>query len=611
MSQIDNIFIQVRARLQQQGVKLWEEPYYSEDLGSIEAALEILASEYSQFFRISEDHCKCVLTELQDNALRKLAARKEFSATGVATFKVRRIGNVGGTTSMLDIKCDLNALGSELQAAIAQKLKLEDANQVRCIAGGKMVAASVTLAAQKLANNQQLIVIVGQEDSKKEALYERINRIKADVEAVVSSQNQLMEMEDQNGSLVFLPPAENSALLTGLGLCEKAKAAMQREDYEESLLLLLEADERFATCNSKFLESVDNYALLNLDIVWCYLCLKNVTQLPDAERRLGICERSFRRSYGEGFQRLFALKGKACPERALIMRLQLLQGVVLFHQNRRDEAFERFEAASSMLRELKVNEEQLAQLVEMGFDVGESRLALRSCNGTGNVERAVQFIQERRQQLKDARKESKVERRMQRRLNRSNTSDCDWVNPRSICTLTEMGFNRKLATLALQKTKNDVPQAVDLLQTQSQELTASLPEKDITADTDQLSHLLQLGFDEPAVRAALESTSNNVERAIECLLRAFDNEKELNETVERISKLASQEDGPSTSKSSGSLPPSPIVKKVLRQAKTEIEAMKAYERFNSDLSQSDQDYLDLPLVQEEQLLAEYRALLEQ
>ncbi|KAH8409075.1 hypothetical protein KR009_006286 [Drosophila setifemur] len=617
MSSIDNLFLQVRSRLQSEAIKLWEEPFYSEEFGSIEGAMEVLAKEYSGFLGIDADRCKCILTELQDNALRKLEARREFTATGVATFKVRRIDNRGGTTTMLDIKCDLNSLGSDLQAAIAAKLELPDPNHVKCIAGGKMVDSNVTLSAQQLKNNQQLIVIIGQGDNRNGALYERINRIKADVEAVVSSQNQLMEMEDQNGSPVFLPPAENRALLTGLGYCEKARAAIQREDFDEALLLLLEADERFAACNSQFLDAVDNYALLNLDIVWCYLCLKNVTQLPDAERRLAICEKSFQRSYGERYERLYSLKGKACPERALIMRLQLLQGVVFFHQNRRDEAFERFEAASALLSELKVNDSQLAMLVEMGFELSESRLALRSCSGAGNVERAVQFIHERRQQLNDARTQSKAERSIQRRLTRSEPGrDCDWVNPRSICTLTEMGFERRLAALALQKTKNDVPKAVELLQTQSAELRAALPPRDCSVDADQLAHLLQLGFDEPAVRAALESTSNNVDRAIEYLLRAFQSEEELNRTVERISQMVAgtggqvDDDGPSTSNSNPA-PPSPIIKSVLRQARTEIEALKAYERFNSDLSQNDQDYLDLPLIQEEQLLNEYRNLLEQ
>ncbi|KAH8344529.1 hypothetical protein KR084_005944 [Drosophila pseudotakahashii] len=612
MSNLDNIFIQVRSRLQSEGVKLWEEPYYSEDLGSIEGALENLAKEYSRVMGFDVCRCKFILTELQENALRKLAARREFSSTGVATFKVRRIDKHSGTT-MLDIKCDLNSLGSDLQAVIADKLQLPRAEHVKCIAAGRMVAANATLADQLLRNNQQLMVVVGDGDNAGEALYERINRVKADVQAVVSSQNRLIEMEDQNGSPVFLPPAENRALLLGLGFCEKARAAILREDFEEGLLLLLEADESFATCDSQFLESVDNYALLNLDIVWCYLCLKNVTQLPDAERRLAICGRNFRRSYGENFERLYSMKGKACPERALIMRLQLLQGVVMFHQNRRDEAFERFEAANILLRELKINGEQLALLVEMGFEAQEARLALRSCSGDSNIEAAVQFIQERRQQLKDARKQSKAERALQRRLMRSNANDCDWVNPRSVCTLTEMGFESGLATAALKRSKNDLARAVELLQTEADELRAALPRNSVASDQDKLAQLLQLGFNEDNSRVALENASNNMERAIECLLRAFQSEDELRETIERVGRMTF--DGPSTSNASiiegQTAPPSPLIEAVLKHARSEIETYKAFERFNADISQNDMDYLDLPLVQEEKVLQEYLGLLQQ
>ena len=38
----------------------------------------------------------------------------------------------------------------------------------------------------------------------------------------------------------------------------------------------------FRQCSAAILQSVDNYAILCLDIVWCYLCLKNVDDLPDA-----------------------------------------------------------------------------------------------------------------------------------------------------------------------------------------------------------------------------------------------------------------------------------------------------------------------------------------
>lgn len=57
------------------------------------------------------------------------------------------------------------------------------------------------------------------------------------------------------------------------------------------------------------LENVDNYGILNLDIVWCYLNLQSVKQLPDAYERLCQCELSFMRSYGPQFERLITLKG--------------------------------------------------------------------------------------------------------------------------------------------------------------------------------------------------------------------------------------------------------------------------------------------------------------
>lgn len=150
------------------------------------------------------------------------------------------------------------------------------------------------------------------------------------------------------------------------------------------------------------------------------------------------------------------------------------------------------------------------------------------------------------------------------------------------------------------------------MQSHANELLAALPKTRVSADADHLAHLRQLGFDEDSVRAALESTSNNMERAIEFLLRAFRSEGELEETMKRITELASNGgDGPSTSNSNGEAPPSPIIDAVLRQARAEMETYKAYQRFNADLSQNDQEYLDLPLIQEEHILAEYRNLLEQ
>lgn len=141
-----------------------------------------------------------------------------------------------------------------------------------------------------------------------------------------------------------------------------------------------------------------------------------------------------------------------------------------------------------------------------------------------------------------------------------------------------------------------------------------MPETE-SADNLQLAALLQLGFTEPAARAALESTRNNLEQATDFLLKAMQSEEELLQTVERVTQLARSGAGAGSdataSTSQGASVSGSLIDAVLHKAKEEVEAYQAYKRLHADLQQNDQDYLDLPLQQEEQLLAEYRNLLEQ
>ncbi|KAH8330614.1 hypothetical protein KR067_005656 [Drosophila pandora] len=614
MSQIDNTFIRLRARLRERNIKLWEEPYYFEGVGSIESEMDRLAGDLCGDLGISVSNCRCALTELQDSALRKLAARMEFNQTGLATFNVRCVDSKGGTAQMMDIKCPLNGLGSDLQKEVAKKLNVSDYSHVKCISGGRIIDGLKPLASQGVKNNQQIMVVVGGQQQG-EDLHERIQRIRADVEVIAAADDRFMEMEDQDGRPIFLPPDENRSLLMAMGLCEKARAAMRREQFDEALLLLLEADELFSRCNSKFLDAVDNYALLNLDIVWCYLCLKNITQLPDAQRRLDICEKSFRRSYGDQFDRLYSIRGSSCPERALIMRLHLLQGVLFFHQNRRDEAYEKLEEASRALDELKVNDDQLSALLEMGYEESDARLALRST--AGNVDGAIQFIQERREKVKAERRNAAPARRVNQEMREANAGG-DWVDPRSVCRLMEMGYERVLIVEALRRTHNDLDQSLELLQRHSNDLRANLPTTPV-ADETLLSTLQQLGFDLPSARAALETTSNDFKKSVEFLLKSFSNEEELLRVISAMTKLL-EEYAPSGSNRPSTNSSIPVVnlsndmlsliQSVLGKAKLEMESYTAFKRFHEDLSGNHLEYLDLPLIQEEQILSEYRHLLE-
>lgn len=88
--------------------------------------------------------------------------------------------------------------------------------------------------------------------------------------------------------------------------------------------------------------------------------------MPDAENRLQICERHFKKSYGENLNRVMTLKGNAANERALIMRMHLLQAILHFHQNQRNLAYELLSTADLEWQQLQVNDEMVNSLIEMG-----------------------------------------------------------------------------------------------------------------------------------------------------------------------------------------------------------------------------------------------------
>ena len=138
-------------------------------------------------------------------------------------------------------------------------------------------------------------------------------------------------------------------------------------------MLLLEADREFSACGSELLEMVDNYAILSLDIAWCYLSVHAVSELPDAEQKLARCEEKFKSSYGRNMERVAALKGSQSNELALMARLHLLQGVVAFHLGRDREARLQLEKVSTEMQLLSVDEMELMEIVSMGYTLHSRR----------------------------------------------------------------------------------------------------------------------------------------------------------------------------------------------------------------------------------------------
>lgn len=93
-----------------------------------------------------------------------------------------------------------------------------------------------------------------------------------------------------------------------------------------------------------------------------------MTQLPDAVKRLKICEQNFKKSYGENLDRVVSLKGNAVNEKALIMRLHLLQAILHFHQNQQVDALRLLSQAQLEFEQLQISESSVTALVEMGTE---------------------------------------------------------------------------------------------------------------------------------------------------------------------------------------------------------------------------------------------------
>lgn len=129
-----------------------------------------------------------------------------------------------------------------------------------------------------------------------------------------------------------------------------------------------------------------------------------------------------------------------------------------------------------------------------------------------------------------------------------------------------------------------------------------------------------IGFREDMARLALETSHNDIDKSVDFLIRTFTNENELLATMEEVAKkseqaaiciTASSEVSVNPSTSTAAAPNNNIFRNVMRKAKSEIESLQAYKRFNKDLPENENDYLDLSLIQEEQLLTDYKRLLEQ
>lgn len=387
-------------------------------------------------------------------------------------------------------------------------------------------------------------------------------------------------------------------------LYEKGRVQLKTERFSDALVLFLEADDELKTCQSNLIQSVDNIALLNLDIVWCYLNLKSIMQLPDAEVRLKVCEDNFKRSYGENLSRVQSVKGSSENERSLIARLHLMFGILYFHQNRRNEAKVMFDIAEREIQELKVDEVSVAMLMDMGYSKAEAVTGLRS--SFNSIDGAVNFILDRRQKFSASRKEGKKERDAEKLVNNLGFS----ANPRSVVTLHDMGFPQELCALALQKCKDDIEQALNLLQNNQNELKVELA-KTIKPNEKYIQQLISLGFDKSIAENMLKINANNFQQALDAMLEMGKDPNlphQMMSMIDALKDVTGEASSSSTAGTSASSSIQSVTNKLKAQAEKAQAEQTAFGELSNDLDHlnDDDEYLTNTLEKEAALLKQYR-----
>ncbi|XP_034415997.1 NEDD8 ultimate buster 1 [Cyclopterus lumpus] len=571
-----NTEVKLKQMLKEERIQLWNPPF-SEGSESSRHHMQELAERFAPLLRLPVPEVSGALEAVRQQALSRGKGNETFRDTKVATLELllpRDCRKDAKTKSHLETRLDV--LVQEVVDRIGEEFGLKC---IKLILNGKTLSVDQPLDQQGVKNHSKMMVLkvsdaewklqLSEEEEKKKNQNESLQRTQKGFQILSErdgseDSSPFLEIADQRGNPLKIPPEEKKALILAMGFHEKGRSLMKKKQFDNALCHLLQADQQFSRCGSALLASVDNFAVLQLDVVWCYQALEALSCLDDGRSRLQRAEDCFLRCYGERQQRLLMIKGNTGREEVLFLRLHLLQSLLSYIEGNDVQARHQLSKVETLYSRLCLDSEKMAQLMSLGFTEREARLGLRACEG--DLQEAAVHISNQRQE-----REELKQRERKRRSRRSEV----------ISTLTELGYSRRDAARALHHADGDVDKAYAIL------LDSSGSEEATSNNTEgSMEQLLYLGFQRDVSEAALRLTGGDVQSATQLLL---DNQGVL--SSELLAESPSSEE-PSTSSNQSTEEDSELVNEVLE-----------------DISRHEEDYLDLTLEEESELIATMKTYL--
>uniref|UniRef100_A0A2P2ILV0 Uncharacterized protein MANES_14G119700 n=1 Tax=Rhizophora mucronata TaxID=61149 RepID=A0A2P2ILV0_RHIMU len=319
-----------------------------------------------------------------------------------------------------------------------------------------------------------------------------------------------IELEDQNGTKVNFSETDRQAIMMALMLHANGKWLIRKQMFKDALEVLTMGEEAFSLCNQKAIEFVDNVPILQIDMVWCYFMLRDIAWLSVAGLRLEKARKGLERAHGKDSSRFRLLQAGSSSELALYLRLELLEGVVAYHNGQFDKSKRILISAQTKFLQLQVSDEALLLVMSMGFKDQDAKRALRMNNQ--DVERAVELLVEEKakraqKQEDDIRRRNEI--KDQKRYGVTPLKKA--VDLQRLEELVFLGFAKELAAEALRRNENDTQKALDDLtnpesNTAIQHYIESRKRKRQQRTEDaKVEQLVSMGFERSRVVEAVRS----------------------------------------------------------------------------------------------------------
>lgn len=593
-----NIEAKLKSLLKQQKIQLWNPPY-TEDSQPSPEHIQDLSEQFAPLLGLSVSEVGGALESIRAQAVNRGKGNQTFRETSVASLELllpRDTKKEPKTKTYVQTRLDLCA--HELVERIGEEHGLKS---IKLILNGRTLNLEQRLDEQGVRNHSKVMVLrvsdsewrqqLSQEQEQRSNQNQSLQRTEKGFTILSEREEDLdskpfLEIADQKGNPLSIPHQEKKALILAMGFHEKGRSLMKRKQFDDALCHLLQADQQFSKCGSTLLASVDNFAVLQLDIVWCYRALEALSCLEDGRARLQRAEHSFLQCYGERQQRLRMIKGNTGREEVLFLRLYLLQSLLSYIEGNDAQARQQLSKVEVLYQRLSPDSEKMQQLLTLGFTEREARLGLRACEG--DVQEAALHISNRRQERAEMK-----QRERQKRQSRLE----------AVSALVELGFDRRDAARALQQSNGDVDQAYTILLNSSRAAEASNNNNSSSTEAlspEKVEQLLYLGFEQQHILTALSLTDGDVQAATQLLLEnqgvlPTDLVQDVSSGSSGSSGSRTEEPQPSSSSSSSST--------------TSPEDEAVVSELLGDLSRHEEDYLDLTLEEESELIATLQSYL--